>query len=62
MTRKVLSLETQVEALMEEKSETKDATFNEKCLKSSTPKVKKDKEVKKDDYKDEMLNCKQCNY
>ena len=62
MTRKVLSLETQVEALKEEKSETKDATFNEKCLKSSTPKVKKDKEVKKDDYKDEKFNCKQCNY
>ena len=31
-------------------------------MKSSTQKVKKGKEVKKDKNKDEMFNCKQCNY
>ena len=71
LTRKVLSLENEIEA-MKNKVKTDKKVENEKCLekesslnisdiKHSTPKVMKEKE-NTDDSKEDMLNCKECNY
>ena len=73
LTRKVLSLETEVEVLknksetdkklMNENSLTKESFFINSDIKfsSSTPKAMKDK-VEEDTSKEEMLNCKECKY
>ena len=73
LTRKVLSLETEVEA-MKSKTQTDKNPMNENCLikessfnnsvikhSSSTPKAKKDK-IEKDTSDEEMLKCKECKY
>jgi hypothetical protein len=66
LTRKVLSLENEME-VMKKKVETNKRVDNEKFLekvsdiKHSTPKVMKEKE-KTDNSEEDMLYCKDCNY
>ena len=71
LTRKVLSLENEIEAMKNkvktdkkvenEKYLEKESSFNISDIKHSTPKVLKEKE-KTDGSKEGMINCKECSY